>query len=92
MAKPIDAASGETAATAPEIWNIAASVSRDTSRLAGSNPTMMRDIVLTNRDVIAEQLLVTVVTWMRYWLCWMMLIDWQRGCSSSRKHMLRIAH
>ncbi len=48
----------ETAVTTPEIWNIAASGFRDTSRLAGSNPTMMRDIVLTNRDVIAEQLLV----------------------------------
>lgn len=48
----------ETAVTTPEIWNIAASGFSDTSRLAGSNPTMMRDIVLTNRDVIAEQLLV----------------------------------
>lgn len=47
----------ETAAVVPELWTIAASGFRDTSRLAGSDPTMMRDIVLTNRDAVTAQLL-----------------------------------
>lgn len=37
-------------------WSLAASGLRDTSRLAGSNIQMMRDIILTNRENISEML------------------------------------
>lgn len=39
------------------LWQVSASGSRDTSRLSGSNPTMMRDILLTNRQAVVQQLL-----------------------------------
>ncbi len=39
------------------LWNVSASGFRDTSRLSGSNPTMMRDILLTNRQAVVQQLL-----------------------------------
>lgn len=39
-----------------EQWTISASGFRDTSRLAGTNPRMMVDILLTNRDAILNLL------------------------------------
>lgn len=39
------------------LWQVSASGFRDTSRLSGSSPTMMRDILLTNRQAIVQQLL-----------------------------------
>ena len=38
------------------VWPVSASGFRDTSRLAGSDPYMMRDILLTNRAAVLEQL------------------------------------
>jgi prephenate dehydrogenase len=38
------------------IWRISASGFRDTARLAGSDPNMMRDIMLTNRRPLLTQL------------------------------------
>jgi prephenate dehydrogenase len=46
----------DSAETHPELWQIAASGFRDTSRLAGTSPTMMRDILLTNRVAVTAQL------------------------------------
>ena len=40
----------------PMMWHASASGFRDTSRLAGSDPTMMRDILLTNREAVLGQL------------------------------------
>ena len=37
-------------------WPVSASGFRDTSRLAGSDPYMMRDILLTNKTAVLEQL------------------------------------
>ena len=39
------------------IWQVSSSGFRDTSRLSGSSPTMMRDILLTNRQAVVQQLL-----------------------------------
>ncbi len=39
------------------LWQVSASGFRDTSRLSGSSPTMMRDILLTNRQAVVQQLL-----------------------------------
>jgi prephenate dehydrogenase len=41
---------------APTLWQVSASGFRDTSRLAGSSPAMMRDILLTNRPAIIRAL------------------------------------
>lgn len=38
------------------VWPVSASGFRDSSRLAGSDPRMMRDILLTNKKAILEQL------------------------------------
>ena len=38
------------------IWQVSASGLRDTSRLAGSNPEIMLDILLTNRVNVLEKL------------------------------------
>jgi prephenate dehydrogenase len=38
------------------VWLVSASGFRDTSRLAGSDPYMIRDILLTNKGAILEQL------------------------------------
>ena len=40
----------------PELWKVAASGFRDTSRLAASDLTMMIDILLTNQEAILEAL------------------------------------
>lgn len=39
---------GHQAASVPSVWTLAASGFRDASRLAGSDPTMMADVLLTN--------------------------------------------
>jgi hypothetical protein len=39
-----------------QVWEVAASGFRDTSRLAGSDLTMMLDILLTNREAVAKAL------------------------------------
>jgi prephenate dehydrogenase len=49
----------EAAASAREsdlVWPLSATGFRDTARLAGSNPRMMRDIALTNRPAILQRL------------------------------------
>lgn len=46
---------GEHAESDSFIWKLAASGFRDTSRLAGSDPVMMRDILLTNADAVLDQ-------------------------------------
>jgi len=38
------------------VWMLAASGFRDTSRLAGSDPAMMRDILLSNRDEVLDRI------------------------------------
>ncbi len=48
--EPADA----TTSSDPLVWQILASGFRDTSRVAGSDVTMMLDILLTNRDEIAK--------------------------------------
>ncbi len=40
----------------PQLWDVAASGFRDTSRLAASDLTMMLDIILTNRESILDAL------------------------------------
>ncbi len=44
------------AADDPQVWHVAASGFRDTSRLAASNVQMMLDILLTNQDSVLEML------------------------------------
>jgi prephenate dehydrogenase len=43
------------------VWPVSASGFRDTTRLAGSDPRMMLDILLTNRDAVLPQLAQYVV-------------------------------
>ncbi len=43
---------GAVSDTDPTLWQVAASGFRDTTRLAGSDPTMMADILLTNRAAV----------------------------------------
>lgn len=43
-------------ASGERVWSVAAGGFRDTTRLAGSDPTMLRDIVLTNRPGILTHL------------------------------------
>jgi len=50
------AAAEEVAAEDELVWELAASGFRDTSRLAASDVTMMLDILLTNRQAVAETL------------------------------------
>ena len=40
----------------PRLWQVSASGFRDTGRLAGSEPRMMLDILLTNREAVLAQL------------------------------------
>jgi len=46
----------EVGAEDDRLWELAASGFRDTSRLAASEVAMMRDILLTNREVVADLL------------------------------------
>ena len=45
-----------TTSTDPAVWDIVAGGFRDTSRVAGSDVTMMTDILLTNRDTVIQAL------------------------------------
>ena len=47
---------GMQAAHDKAVWMLAASGFRDTSRLAGSDPEMMRDILLSNRDKVLNRI------------------------------------
>jgi prephenate dehydrogenase len=47
---------GQRADGDPAVWELASSGFRDTSRLAGSDPAMMADILLANRDAIHQAL------------------------------------
>jgi prephenate dehydrogenase len=40
----------------PQVWQVSASGFRDTGRLAGSEPRMMLDILLTNKEAVLAQL------------------------------------
>lgn len=40
----------------PRIWQVSASGMRDTTRLAGSNPEIMLDILMTNRAAVLERM------------------------------------
>ncbi len=44
------------AAAEAHIWPVSGAGLRDTTRLAGTDPTMMLDILLTNRDAVLEKL------------------------------------
>lgn len=44
------------AADDPQVWDVAASGFKDTSRLAASNVQMMLDILLTNQDAVLDML------------------------------------
>ena len=46
----------EQATADGRLWQVSASGFRDTSRLAGSDPAMLRDILLTNREAVLAQL------------------------------------
>jgi prephenate dehydrogenase len=50
----------KTAAVDPTVWEVAASGFRDMSRLAASDVTMMRDILLTNQDAVVQALETTI--------------------------------
>ncbi len=50
------AAAGELAGNDPATWQLAASGFRSTSRLAGSDPVMMADILHSNRAAVLEHL------------------------------------
>lgn len=47
---------GMQAAHDEAVWMLAASGFRDTSRLAGSDPAMMRDILLSNREKVLDRI------------------------------------
>jgi prephenate dehydrogenase len=49
-------AAGEQASEDPLTWALASSGFRDTSRLAGSGPVVMADILLTNAPAVLESL------------------------------------
>jgi prephenate dehydrogenase len=49
-----------TTSADPLVWKIVAGGYRDTSRVAGSDVTMMTDILLTNRDEVLKALDVCV--------------------------------
>jgi prephenate dehydrogenase len=50
------AAAADVALADPMAWRLAASGFRSTTRLAGSDPTMMADILLSNREAVLAQL------------------------------------
>lgn len=50
------ASAGDVAAGDPLAWRLAAGGFRSTTRLAGSDPTMMADILLSNREAVLAQL------------------------------------
>lgn len=56
LAATLTLAAQQVAADDPDVWNVAASGFRDTSRVAASDVTMMLDILLTNRAAISQML------------------------------------
>ena len=52
VAATLMAVAAGKAAGQPYLWPVSASGFRDTSRLAGSDPTMMGDILLSNREAV----------------------------------------
>jgi prephenate dehydrogenase len=56
LAAALALTAGEQAGIDAAVWELATSGFRDTSRLAGSDPAMMADILLTNQDAIQEAL------------------------------------
>jgi prephenate dehydrogenase len=62
LAAALALTAGEGAEADPIVWELASSGFRDTSRLAGSDPAMMADILLTNQDAIQDALRGAQVT------------------------------
>lgn len=56
MAATLVAVAEDTADNLPEVWQLAAGGFRDTTRVAGSNLSMMLDILVTNRENVVEVL------------------------------------
>jgi prephenate dehydrogenase len=56
LAATLVAVAEETARERPEVWTLASSGFRDTSRVAGGDLTMMMDILAANRDSVLQML------------------------------------
>lgn len=56
VASVLMAVVADQAAADERLWQVSASGFRDAARLAGSDPTMLRDILLTNRAAVLAQL------------------------------------
>ncbi|MGB6066724.1 MAG: prephenate dehydrogenase [Desulfomonilaceae bacterium] len=56
LASTLVATAEETALEKPDVWNLASSGFRDTSRVAGGDLTMMMDILAANRDNVLQML------------------------------------
>jgi prephenate dehydrogenase len=56
LAATLVAVAEETAHERPEVWKLASSGFRDTSRVAGGDLTMMMDILSANRDSVLQML------------------------------------
>lgn len=56
LAVTLVSVAGENAQTCPEVWRLASSGFRDTSRVAAGNITMMMDILSANRDNVIRML------------------------------------
>jgi len=56
LAATLVAVAEETALEKPNVWNLASSGFRDTSRVAGGDLTMMMDILAANRDSVIQML------------------------------------
>ena len=56
LAATLVAVAEETALEKPDVWNLASSGFRDTSRVAGGDLTMMMDILAANEDSVIQML------------------------------------
>jgi prephenate dehydrogenase len=56
LAATLVAVAEETALEKPDVWNLASSGFKDTSRVAGGDLTMMMDILAANRDSVIQML------------------------------------
>lgn len=56
LAATLVAVAEETARDKPDVWNLASSGFRDTSRVAGSDLTMIMDILAANKDSVLRML------------------------------------
>ncbi|MGO9571275.1 MAG: prephenate dehydrogenase [Desulfomonilaceae bacterium] len=56
LAATLVAVAEETALEKPDVWNLASSGFRDTSRVAGGDLTMMMDILAANKDSVLHML------------------------------------